>query len=56
MRKGNKNGVMSDDFRSLKPPYRVHEALDEIYKMSLPKFRLEAIIGAESPYYWVRPM
>ena len=56
MRKGNKNRVTSDDFRSLKPPERVHEALDEIYKMSLHKFRPEAIIGAASPFYWARPM
>ena len=44
MRKGNKNGVTSDDFRTLKPPYGVHEALDEIYKMPLHKFRPEAIL------------
>ena len=56
MRKGNKNGVTSDDFRTLKPPEWVHEALDEIYKMPLPKFRPVAIIGAVSPYYWARPM
>ena len=28
----------------------MHEALDEIYKMSLHKFRPEAILGAASPY------
>ena len=56
MRKGNKNGVTSDDFRTLKPPECVHEALDEIYKMPLHKFRPEAILGAVSPYYWARPM
>ena len=30
----------------------MHEALDEIYKMPLHKFRPEAILGAVSPYYW----
>ena len=34
----------------------MHEALDEIYKMPLHKFRPEAILGVASPYYWVRPM
>ena len=34
----------------------MHEALDEIYKMPLHKFRPEAILGAASPYYWPRPM
>ena len=56
MRKGIKNGVTSDDFGTLKPPKGVHEALDEIYKMPLHKFRREAILGATSPYYWARPM
>ena len=56
MRKGIKNGVTSDDFRTLKQPSGVPEALDEIYKMSLHKFRPEAILGAASPYYWARPM
>ena len=28
----------------------MHEALDEIYKMPLHKFRPEAIIGAASPF------
>ena len=56
IRKGNKNEVTSDDFRTLKPPKWVGEALGEIYKMSLHKFCPEAIIGAASPYYWARPM
>ena len=56
MRKGIKNGVTSDDFGTLKPPKGVHEALDEIYKTPLHKFRPEAILGATSPYYWARPM
>ena len=56
MCKGNKNGVTSDDFRALKPPSQVHEALDEIYKRPLHKFRPKAILGAVSPYYWARPM
>ena len=50
MRMGTKNGVTSDDFRTLKPPYCVHDALDEIYKMLLHNFRPEAILGAASPY------
>ena len=33
----------------------MHVALEEIYKMPLHKFRLEAIIGVASPYYWVDP-
>ena len=52
----NKNGVTSDEFRTLNPPLCVHQALDEIYKMPLHKFRPEAILGAASPYYWARPM
>ena len=44
MRKGIKNGVTSDDFRTLKPPSGVHEALDEIYKMPLHKFHLGALL------------
>ena len=32
----------------------MHEALDEIYKMPLHKFRPGAILGAASPYYWAR--
>ena len=34
----------------------MHEALDEIYKMPLHKFRPKAILGAASPYYWARPL
>ena len=33
----------------------MHEALDEIYKMPLHKFRPEAILSAASPYYWAGP-
>ena len=30
----------------------MREGCGEIYKMPLPKFRPEAIIGVASPYYW----
>ena len=36
--------------------FEIYEALDEIYKMPLHKFRPEAILGAASPYYWAKTM
>src|SRR3954462_12321784 len=48
-RAGKENGASSGDFRTLKPPYGVHEDLDEIHKMPLYYFRPRVIKGVASP-------